>query len=311
MASDLTIAAIIPTYRRDNYCLATVEALLEQTRVPDEIIVVDQTPAQDQDPEARQVLRSLVERAGVKLVRQDRPRVYEARNRAAHVANSRILLYLDDDVVLPHQLVEHHLAHYFDTSVDAVVGPAPKPGTEALYPVPDGFDQLTPEVQAYRGSIQFLEPITSVGCIHAGNFSIRRRVLAEVGGWDECIITYGDRDLGIRLARKGYRIDYDPVASLIHLAAPAGGTRLSDHRAPWNSWQRCVSLHMLAWRHLWRHPVMFAKYGLFRAARFSFLLRHNAVRPWRWPAELAGYLLGMFIGLKGAIRGPQCSFPLD
>jgi len=305
----LSLAAIIPTFRRWQYLQNTVRDLNQQTRPPDEIVIVDQTPRQEV-PEGEP--HNLISSSPVPInyIVQERPRVYEARNRAGCAAECRILLYLDDDVVLPPDVVRRHLSHYSDSSVHAVVGPALRPGTETLYPPTEGFSQLAPEVQAYRSSGQFSEPMSSVGFMHAGNFSIRRQVLAEIGGWDERVITYGDRDLGIRLARQGYRIDYDPKASLAHLAAPVGGTRLSDPRSPWSSWERCVSIHLLAWRHLWRHPLLFVRCGLFRAARFSFLLRRNAVRPWRWPRETCGYTVALVAGLVFAMSKPKCSFRL-
>ncbi|MFW6106740.1 MAG: glycosyltransferase family 2 protein [bacterium] len=303
-----SIAVIIPTYRRWPHLCNTMRDLNRQTIQPDEIVIVDQTPG-DEIPPGQP--KSLIEGSTVPInyIYQDRPRVYEARNRAAHAASAEILLYIDDDVVIRPEFVERHLTHYSDDAVHAVVGPAVKEGGK-LRPAPDAFCRMPPEVQAYLSAVQFPEPIRNVGCMHAGNFSIRRPVLADLGGWDEHVITYGDRDLGIRMARRGYRIDYDPKAHLVHLAAPMGGTKIADPRSPWRSHQRCISIHMLAWRHLWRHPIMFARYGLFRAARFSFLLRRNAIRPWRWPIEIGGYVLALWLGLTWALRGPKCSFNL-
>lgn len=308
----LTVAAIIPTYRRWPYMLATVKMLLTQSRPPDEIIIVDQTELLEIPAESQCELNQLKKvHQSINYLRQENPRVYEARNRAAHAAQSDILLYLDDDVVITGAFVERHLAHYADRNVHAVVGPALKSSADMLKSVPPGFLDDPPEIQAFKAAVRFDVLLENIGCMHAGNFSIRSAVLAALGGWDEQIITYGDRDLGIRLKKAGFRMDYDPDAGLVHLAVPLGGTRLSDGRSAWNSWQRCVSIHMLAWRHLWRHPWYFVKYGLVRAARFTFLLRRNAIRPWLWPGEVLGYFAGMIMGFIYALKGPDCSFDLN
>jgi GT2 family glycosyltransferase len=306
----LSIAAIIPTFRRQKYARDTVRMLFEQTRVPDEIIVVDQTPAEERDDEPMAELERLDREGRIRLLRQERPRVYEARNRAAAAARCDLLLYLDDDVVLHTGLVESHTRHYGNPEVHAVVGALVGDFYATMRPVDSELHLLPPEVQAYTYKTGYGQPMERIAFMYAGNFSIRKEVLASLGGWDEHVVTYGDRDLGIRLNKAGFRLDYDPQAKLIHLAVPEGGTRLTTKKSPWKSWERCVSIHMLAWRHLDRHPVMFAKYGLWRAAKFSFLLKRNAMDPKTWPRELSGYVKAFFVGWKWARDGVKCSFDL-
>lgn len=302
------VSVIIPTYRRWSFLESTVADFNQQTWLPDEIIIVDQSPPAD-IPQGQPDRLVSASRAKVRYVRQTRPRVYEARNRAAEIAEGEILIYVDDDVRVEAQYVEAHMVNYRDPSVHAVVGAIQPQHPQPTAPVPEGFSTLPPEVQAYLYSERFCQRLERVGFMWAGNFSVRKDVLAAVGGWDEHILTYGDRDLGIRLAKAGYRIDYDPQASLIHVGAKVGGTRLSDESSPWSAWERCVSIHLLAWRHLSQHPLLFLKFGLFRAARFSFLLRRNALRPWRWPVEVIGYTKAFVVARKWAKDGVKCSFP--
>ena len=141
----------------------------------------------------------------------------------------------------------------------------------------------------------------------AGHFCVRRRVLADIGGWDEHILTYGDKDMGLRLYAAGRNVVYDPSPTLTHLAAAVGGTRLTDPRAPWPAWQRAVSVHYLALRHL--RGTDFWRYGMIRAAQHTFLLRRNAVRPWRWLPELWGYTKGLAVAWRWSHHGVLSSFP--
>lgn len=302
-----TIAAIIPTYRRWSYMCSTVEQLLEQTRVPDEIIIVDQTPEAEVSDEDRARLKSLMDAAPrVKYYFQPEPYVYRARNRAAALAKSDLLLYLDDDIMVDRRVVEYHLDIMTDPAVDAAIGYTTNESNRhtskstSPRPVPQGSH--TPKVRT-TGS----ERIEHIDLCIANHFCIRRAVLFETGGWDEHILTYGDREMGFRLANAGKNIVYDPRPRIVHLVAPAGGSRLSDPTARWPSWQRAVSIHYLTLKYFRGKGVLFFLRGLMRAARHTLLLRRNAIRPWCWPIEIYGYIKGFFIARRWVREGTLSS----
>ena len=305
--SALSIAAILPTFRRDIYLLQSIQSLLEQTRRPDEIIVIDQTPPEDQDTETRLALGKLEQSGLIQMVHLHPPAVSVARNLAACTAKSEILLYLDDDIIAAKSLVENHLRKFHDPEVHGVAGGCITPTDKTFYPVPPGFTHRNPVWQAFYHT-RFDRPLQNI-CFMAGcNFSVRRESLIKAWGWDEHIINYGDRDLGIRLVQAGFRLDYDPEALLTHLAAPTGGTRVKDPKTPWKGYLRCVSIFYLAFRHLSNNPAMFIRFGLWRGARFSFLLRDNLLRPWRWPNELAAYFLALAKAYRWSRQGVKSPF---
>src|SRR3989339_429202 len=263
--SALSIAAIIPTFRRDIYLLQSIQSLLEQTRRPDEIIVIDQTPPEDQDTETRLALGKLEHSGLIQMV------------------------------------------HLHPPEVHGVAGGCITPTDKTFYPVPPGFTHRNPVWQAFYHT-RFDRPLQNI-CFMAGcNFSVRRESLIKAWGWDEHIINYGDRDLGIRLVQAGFRLDYDPEALLTHLAAPMGGTRVTDPKTPWKGYLRCISIFYLAFRHLSNNPNMFIRFGLWRGARFSFLLRDNLLRPWRWPKELAAYFFALAKAYRWGLQGVKSPF---
>jgi GT2 family glycosyltransferase len=300
-----SIAAIIPTYRRWSYLIETVRHLNAQSVPPAEIVIVDQTPRAE-IPEGQPA--NLISGSKIPVVYEHRgqPLVYHARNQAVLLASVDVLLWLDDDITPVHDLVKCHLRHFGNPAVSAVVGSVVQAMDDKMLPVPDRFRNAGFVEQAFTYSGRFTESLQNVGFMCAGNFSVRREAFVRVGGWDEHILNYGDRDLGIRLCSAGFRIDYDPEAKIVHHAAGVGGTRVTD---PYNSmepWERCVSLHYLAWRHL--HGWMFVKYGLYRAARFSFLLRRNALRPSVWPQEVAGFARAFFVARRWSKEGVKSPF---
>ena len=305
--SDTSVAAIIPSFRRWPYLLATIDQLLSQTSVPDEIIVIDQTPRDEIRSDDRQRLELLQSKHYRLIYRhQQIPQVYRARNLAASIAQSNLLLYLDDDVILNHDFVEQHLLIMADETIDATVGRIThsSPSTPSRQEIPRSTCPIKVAFQFtnYRDD----RHVDGIAYCAAGNICIRRVALIDVGGWDEHILTYGDKDLGLRLYAAGKRIVYSPRPSMVHLVAGEGGTRLTGRRAPWSSWQRAVSIHYVAMRHLkgWN----FLRFGLWRAARHTFLLRQNVVRPWRWLSELFGFLRGFFIARSWLQEGVRSSF---
>ena len=111
----LTTSVITPTKNRPVFLAEAVRALLAQTVLPDELIVVDQSD----DDRGRQQVTTLVD--AVPTVR--RPRlVYvldrsingaaAARNAGLDRAGGDILLCCDDDVVADPRVVDRLLAHY-------------------------------------------------------------------------------------------------------------------------------------------------------------------------------------------------------
>jgi len=301
-----TISAIIPTFRREGYLVNTISGMLNQSRRPDEIIVLDQTPPGEHLPHTAGYLEARAEHGEITLIELDKPSVFTARNTALRIAASDVLLYLDDDITPGRDLVANHLRHY-----QAADGPAAVVGCVMLYPgeplcpVPPGFTVRPHVVQSYTFRANFAEPMRNIGYMCAGNFSVRKESAIAAGGWDEHLLNYSE-ELCLRLAAIGCRVDYDPDARIVHHQAPSGGTRVTDPNNALPAWERCVSLHYNAFRYL--HGWMFAWYGLFRAARFSFLLKRNFVRPQCWPRELAGYVKAMVIARRWAKEGVKSPF---
>jgi len=304
----LTLCAIIPTFRREKHLVQTINAILAQTRKPDEILVIDQTPAGEHKPETVQFLKEAHARGDIRLVTISKPSVYPARNKAILLARSDILLYLDDDITPVPDFVERHLSHYSDPDVAGVAGSIMLRLDQAMATPPSDFSKQPYWKQAFTRLNTFSEPYQNMCGMAACNFSIRKDALLKVHGWDEHILNYGDRDLGIRLYEAGFRVDYDPEAKIVHHQAQSGGSRASDKKNTMKPWERCVSLHYLARRHL--HGWSYLKYGLFRAARFSFLLRRNFLRPHRWPAEVFGYIKAFLVAGKWAKEGMRSPFRL-
>ncbi len=104
----LTTSVIIPTYHRPADLAACMHSLLYQTRLPDEIIIVDDGNLPG--PPLAEACR----RRGVtcRYTRKAVPGLTESRNLGVSMARGDIVFFLDDDVVLFPDYIEKILAVY-------------------------------------------------------------------------------------------------------------------------------------------------------------------------------------------------------
>jgi glycosyltransferase involved in cell wall biosynthesis len=97
-----TVTVIIPTYNRAELLTQSLDSVLQQTRPPDEVIVVDDGSTDN----TAEVLERYGER--VRCMRQENAGRSAARNRAMRALNTDYLWTMDDDdVALPDALEQH------------------------------------------------------------------------------------------------------------------------------------------------------------------------------------------------------------
>jgi glycosyltransferase involved in cell wall biosynthesis len=135
----LTISVIIPTYNRAALVREALDSLLAQTRVPDEIIVIDDGSTDDTP--------DVLARYGdpVRVIRQNNRGRSAARNRGLDAAQGDLIAFLDSDDRLPPDSIARRVAAFEQQpAVNAVYGDTlvigphgdPQGLSSAIYPVP-------------------------------------------------------------------------------------------------------------------------------------------------------------------------------
>lgn len=115
--------ALIATYRRPDTVRECVRLLLEQSRAPEEILVIAPEADTTTTPEAFESLRPALE-ARTRFVFAKGPRgLTRQRNFGLPLIRSEVCLFLDDDCFAPPDFAER-LIRIFDEDVDRVVGGA-------------------------------------------------------------------------------------------------------------------------------------------------------------------------------------------
>src|SRR5258706_1936610 len=173
--SGITIA--IPTYNRGTILAETIERLLVLEPKADEIVIVDQTPADP--PEIAAKLEAWSRGGKIRWERLEKPSVPAAMNHALRVARQPIVLFLDDDLIPEPSLAGEHLRAHGD-GIWAVAGQVLQPGEETRH-----FE----ESRLHRGALRDLEfPFShDVGMdienVMAGNLSVVRERALSIGGF--------------------------------------------------------------------------------------------------------------------------------
>lgn len=207
------VTAVIPVH--DN--LFGLRRLLDSLRGL-RVIVVDDGSAVPIEPSDMAGVH-----CDVQLIRHDRSKgPAAARNAGAAACRTDFVAFLDSDVLPRRGWLEALLGHFCDPAV-ALVAPRIVGLRTADNPVA--------KYEAVRSSLDLghreapVVPHGPVAYVPSAAIICRRRMLDEVGGFDETLHSGEDVDLCWRLVEAGARLRYEPIALVAH-----------DHRTELGEW---------------------------------------------------------------------------
>ena len=233
------ISVAIPTMNRPADLRRCLASILAGSRMPREVIVVDQSA----DDASLDVVRSL----GSDLVRhvaQQPPSQSAARNRAADEARGRYVAYLDDDAEVPPDWLAS-----LESELERLDWP------DAIYGEvrnPPGHD-----AGGLIGELRFAHDRTWVGRAHPGHIGwgchmiVRREVCAEIGGFDlrlgcgSMFHCADELDFNYRLLAAGRRAASTPAFHMTH-----------HHR----QWEDAAALPRMWYRYSYGNAAFSAKH---------------------------------------------------
>jgi len=150
----------------------------------------------------------------IKIFRHDQSRgPAAARNTGAAACSSDFVAFLDSDVVPRRGWLEALLGHFCDPAVALVA-----PRIVGLHPA----GNLVSRYEAVRSSLDLgqreapVVPYGPVSYVPSAAIICRRRLLEEVGGFDESMRSGEDVDLCWRFVEMGARLRYEPIALVAH-----------------------------------------------------------------------------------------------
>jgi len=192
--STLKLSVIICAYNEERYVAACLHTLLAQTRLPDEIILVNNASTDRTGEIARAI-------PGVRVIDEPKKGLVQAREAGRLAATGDVLAYLDADCRAPIWWLERVERRFASPNVIAVTGP---------YRFYDWDWWGRTLIRAYDMTLApathiLVQYIMRIGAIlYGGNFAVRADALQKIGGFDTSIEFHGeDTNLGRRLSRIG------------------------------------------------------------------------------------------------------------
>jgi len=249
----------------------SVESIFQQTRQPDEVVVVDGNSGDG--------TLDIVKKYPVKLVSEPGLGFGYARNLGFKNASGDLVFFIDSDCYAEPDWIEKTLPH-FDSNpeIAAVTGPTSLWNRESA---------VARFLACVGGRMNMPKQPRFVKIAPTMNLALRREVVDEVGGFDETLIRGEDTDLTYKVSQS-HKIFYEPNAVVWFKGSPTLGVAS----------RKCV-------RHFTGVGQLFAKHGFNASfARFNlpirgFLLIAAVVSlfllPWYIPTFLFSLLLAEFV----------------
>jgi GT2 family glycosyltransferase len=229
LVSQALTSLIIITLNRATLLKRTLEGLARQSRIMDEVIVVDNGPTRD----TQEVACS----GGARYVPEPRRGYGHARNRGVSEAHGDVIYFLDDDCV-PDPDWSDVLWHQLESGAADLASGSRRPGQPGLaarleYLSTDG-PVLSPGLAA--GPARHLS---------TSNLIMRREVIEKVGCFDTTLAMCEDRDYTTRARKQGFQLRYEPRARVTHYPSIHG---FSDYLGKMRHYGTGTSQYFQRWR---------------------------------------------------------------
>ena len=200
------VSVAIPTRNRGARIVPAVESVLANHYPNMELIVVDQSTNED----TRDAVGPFRSDARFRYISSNQRGNGRGRNQALHEATGEILLYTDDDCIVPERWIEV-MTRVFDENPRVAVAFCNVDA--APHDTAAGF------VPAYRRTKDKLVRTVFQKCRARGigaGMAVRRRAALAIGGFDEIIGACPDGDIAVRALLSGHHVYETSAVAVLH-----------------------------------------------------------------------------------------------
>lgn len=270
-ADNHKVSVILLTKNSASTVQKSIESIFQQTRLPDEVVVVDGN-SNDHTLE-------VVKKYPVKLVTEPGLGFGYARNLGVKNASGNIVFFLDSDCYAEPDWIEKALPS-FDSNPE-IVGVT---GQTHLWNTESAVARFLAHV---GGRMNMPAESKYVEIAPTMNLALKSEVIDEVGGFDETLIRCEDTDLTYKISQE-HKISYEPSVVIWFKGSP--NLRVASSKC---------------FRHFVGVGQLFAKHGLQSSfVRFNLPIRGFLLilallsiflLPWYIPAILFSLVLAEFV----------------
>ena len=291
---DLDLSVIVPTFNRVESLRRLLHSL-DARESPDsirfEVVIID-NGSEDGTQDMLRGYGARPQKFSLEVLEERDRGKAKALNRGLARAKGRIVLIVDDDVVVHPECLLKHLECYRTTDFDALQGRIlPGVDAEGRPADPERLRQYNIPVVDYGDEIREIRGLTGT------NMSLKREVLERVGFFDArlgpgAVGFSEDTEYSIRIRKAGFKIGYTPHAVVYHELNPArygrGYNRAVQYRKGLSrSLYRRDSIVFNVLPNLFANCVRFGFYRLLGKEQKAYKTEGRILKYW-------GYLMGKF-----------------
>jgi GT2 family glycosyltransferase len=207
----MNVSVVVATYNRGPLLRRLIDDL-ERQSLPSERFDVTVVDDGSREP-ASGILEGMTPRFKLKVERQDNAGPGAARDRGVRVSKNPLVVFVDDDMELPDDFLEAHLAAIDGglTVVQGLIAPDPSLATMPIFERfhADQLERFIAAVESGTATVRGVDLCT-------GNLGMLRRAYEGVGGFDKTLGRSEDRELGVRLESAGEKLGFSARAKTLH-----------------------------------------------------------------------------------------------
>jgi glycosyltransferase involved in cell wall biosynthesis len=229
LANAPQVSVVIPTYNREQCVLDFLHSLSKQDYPNYEIIIIDQS--------------EILSEAKKKLIKQNTGslKYYHieergrslAKNYGMQFASGDIIIFCDDDIIVPENFISTHVETLTDPFIAAASCRLVEQGDPAI-PI------HKPLRTTFYGQLVNKPYSTASGYVtslNGGNMSFKKNVLNQVGYFEEFFAGTSmveEPDIAYRIVQSGYKIYFNATITVYHYPQHNGNiAEMKGKRATW------------------------------------------------------------------------------
>ncbi|MFW5891163.1 MAG: glycosyltransferase [bacterium] len=205
-SNKISISVIIPVYNDYENLKNCIEALNKQTKLPYEIIIVDNNSNLDE----KKIIKKLCLN-GDRLVYIEENEIqgsYAARNKGLEYSKGKIIAFTDSDCTPEKDWIKNIRQIFLkDSSIDALAG-------KVKFIFKDNNDSA--EIIDSLVNMQNEECVKNRGVAKTANLSVKKEMFDKIGKFDIHLKSGGDVSWTKRLTSEGYKLIYDKNVIVKH-----------------------------------------------------------------------------------------------
>lgn len=218
-----TISIVICTYNRPKLLMSTLQSVINLDFDPSrfEIIIVDN----GNNDQTKDVFASINhhERCHMSYAREDKLGLSHARNKGVSLAKGGLVVFLDDDEIVPANWLKELIKPYDNDERIACVGGKIIP----VFPNDVYPSWYSTAIQGFFGGVDNGDEVHEINpkneYLGGGNISFKKQLVVDLGMFDtnlgvrsETSYAGEETELYLKVLKEGYKVYYNPKAVTYH-----------------------------------------------------------------------------------------------